>query len=63
MKKTIGMMVLIGVLVLAACTPAPAVMEEEMPAVEEAAMEEEMPAEEMAKRKWKKHRWPKRMLR
>jgi rhodanese-related sulfurtransferase len=47
MKKTIGMMVLIGVLVLAACTPAPAVMEEEMPAVEEAVMEEEMPAEEM----------------
>lgn len=47
MKKTIWMMLLIGVLVLAACTPAPVEMEKEMPAVEEAAMEEEMPAEEM----------------
>ena len=51
MKKTIWMMLLIGVLVLAACTPAPAEMEKEMPAVEEAAMEEdvmeaEMPEEE-----------------
>ena len=49
MKKTIGMMVLMGVLVLAACTPAPVEMEKDMPAVEEAAMEAEMPAEgEMA---------------
>ena len=47
MKKTIGMMVLIGVLVLAACTSAPAAMEKEMPAAETAVMEEEMPAAEM----------------
>ena len=47
MKKAIGMMILVGVLVLAACSPAPAAMEQEMPAVEEAAMEESMPAEEM----------------
>lgn len=47
MKKTIGMMILMGVLVLAACTPAPAAMEKEMPAAEAAVMEEEMPATEM----------------
>ena len=47
MKKTIGMMILAGVLVLAACTPAPAAMEKEMPAAEAAVMEEEMPKEEM----------------
>jgi rhodanese-related sulfurtransferase len=48
MKKTIGMMILIAVLVLAACTPAAAEMEKEMPVAEEAAMEEEMKDDEMA---------------
>ena len=47
MKKTIGMMILAGVLVLAACTPAPAAMEKEMPVADTAVMEEEMPKEEM----------------
>ena len=46
MKKTIGMMFLMGVLVLAACSPAPAEMEQDMPAVEEAVMEAEMPVED-----------------
>ena len=40
-------MILAGVLVLAACTPAPAAMEKEMPAADTAVMEEEMPKEEM----------------
>lgn len=48
MKKAIGIMILMGVLVLSACSPAPAAMEEEMPAAEQAAMEEVMPKEEMA---------------
>ncbi|MDX9865187.1 MAG: rhodanese-like domain-containing protein [Anaerolineaceae bacterium] len=47
MKKTIGIVILMGVLVLAACSPAPAAMEQEMPVVEEAVMEEPMPVEDM----------------
>lgn len=53
MKKTIWVLGLVAVLVLAACTPAPMEMEKEEASmeeavVEEAAMEEEMQEDEMA---------------